>query len=132
MLVTPQRLPSRLLVVLFAVAALYVALRIYPSDLPALQPHPDFLAVVFQNRALVFTGRVTLLVVAAFIVLSILARTLNRQWLSKAGPFEVLTAADAETERDALKEELDRAYETIRKLELEVNTRDAYGRSEGS
>lgn len=132
MLVPPQRMQARLLIVLSAIVGAYVALRVYPSDLPSPQPHADVVAILFQSRALIFTGRIMLLVVAAFIVLSIVARVLNRQWLTKAGPFEVSTAADAEIERDALKEELDQAYETIRKLELEVSRRDAHGRSEGS
>ena len=106
MLVPSQRMHARLLIALSTIMGVYVALRIYPSDLPAPQPHADFIATVFQSRALIFTGRITLLVVAAFIVLSIVARVLNRRWLTKAGPFEVSTAADAEIERDALKEEL--------------------------
>ncbi|HYV15165.1 MAG TPA: hypothetical protein VE972_04020 [Conexibacter sp.] len=132
MLIPLHRLQARLLLVVLAVLALYVGLRIYPTDLPTLHSHPDFLAVVFQSRALIFTGRVTLLCVAGFVVLSIVVRALNRQWLTKAGPFEVSTAADAEIERDALKDELDQAYETIRKLELELSRRDAHGRLEGS
>jgi hypothetical protein len=76
---------------------------------------------IFQSRALIFTGRITLLVVAGFIVLSILARIWNRQWLSKAGPFEVSTAmADVEHERDALREEVVGARRTIESLEAEV------------
>ena len=120
MLVPSQRMHARLLIVLSTVVGVYVALRIYPSDLPAPQPHADFIATVFQSRALIFTGRITLLVVAAFIVLSIVARVLNRQWLTKAGPFEVSTAADAETERDALREEFSEAQATIRDLTARV------------
>ena len=120
MLAPPQRMQARLLIVLSTIVGVYVALRIYPSELPTPRPHADFIATVFQSGALIFTGRITLLVVAAFIMLSIVARVLNRQWLIKAGPFEVSTAADAEIERDALREEFADAQATIRDLTARV------------
>jgi hypothetical protein len=132
MLAPPQRLQARLLVVLLTIVGVYVALRIYPHDLPAPQPHADFVATVFQSRALIFTGRITLLVVAAFVVLSIVARIWNRQWLSKAGPFEISTAmTDVERERDGLSEELVSARATIRELKARIETQDELESREG-
>jgi hypothetical protein len=132
MLAAPQRMPVRLLVALSIAVGLYVALRIYPSDLTAPQPHADFIATIFQSRVLIFTGRITLLVVAAFIVLSIVARIWNRQWLSKAGPFEISTAmTDVERERDGLSDELMSARATIRELKARIETRDELELREG-
>ncbi|MFL5817086.1 MAG: hypothetical protein ACJ76L_05740 [Conexibacter sp.] len=83
-----------------------VALRLYPHELPQAR-HPDLLTVVFYSRAMVFAGRVTLLCLAAFAALSIGARIVRREWLLRAGPFEVERAVGiSERERDELKEEL--------------------------
>jgi hypothetical protein len=123
---------ARFLILLAAIGLLHVALRIYPRDLPAPQPHADFIATIFQSRVLIFTGRITLLVVAAFIVCSIVARIWNREWLSKAGPFEVSTAmTHVEHERDGLSEELASARATIRELKARIARRDELESREG-
>jgi len=111
----------RLCVIVVAIIGAYAALRVYPAELPASERHPDFLTTIFHSRPIVFTGRVTILCLAAFVVFSIAARMWNREWLSKAGPFEVSTAvSDVEIERDGLKEELAEADEAICRLTLEV------------
>lgn len=104
-------------VVVLSIVGAYVALRVYPPELPALERHPDFLATVFQSRPIVFAGRVTILCVAAFAIFSIAARMWNKQWLAKAGPFEIeRVAAGALRERDEIKEEVDRAHAAIEDL----------------
>jgi hypothetical protein len=97
---------GRLAAAVLAVAGGLVALRLYPHELPQAQ-HPDLLAVVFYSRAMVFAGRVTLLCLAVFAVLSIGARIARREWLLRAGPFEVERAVGiSERERDELKAEI--------------------------
>ncbi|HKG03925.1 MAG TPA: hypothetical protein VKB03_12155 [Conexibacter sp.] len=102
----PSSLAGRLATVALALASAFAALRLYPDELPQAR-HPDLLAVVFYSRAMVFAGRVTLLCLAAFAILSIVARIVRREWLLRAGPFEVeRAAAISERERDELKEDL--------------------------
>ena len=101
----PSSLAGRLATVALALASVFAALRLYPHELPQAR-HPDLLAVVFYSGAMVFAGRVTLLCLAAFAVLSIAARIVRREWLLRAGPFEVEQAVGiSEWERDELKEE---------------------------
>lgn len=116
---TPQgsTATTRVAVVAFALVGAYAAVRIYPHQLPAPEDHPGFLATVFQSSALVFVGRIAILSLAAFAVLSIVARMWNRQWLAKAGPFEIEQAAtDAERENVVLKRDLAHARAFIREL----------------
>jgi len=113
-------LAGRLAVVLSAPVAALVALRLYPHELPPAR-HPDLLAVVFYSRAMVFAGRVTVLCLAAFAVLSIGARIVRREWLLRAGPFEVeRAAAISERERDELKAELAMWRARTERLETEM------------
>src|SRR6476661_8593180 len=74
---------ARLCVIAVAIVGAYAALRVYPTELPASERHPDFLTTIFHSRPIVFTGRVTILCLAAFVVFSIAARMWNREWLSK-------------------------------------------------
>lgn len=116
----PSSLAGRLLTLLVAVAAGFAALRLYPHELPPAR-HPDLLAVVFYSPAMVFAGRVTLLCLAAFAILSIVARIARREWLLRAGPFEVeRAAAISERERDELKEELAEQRVSSERLRAEV------------
>jgi hypothetical protein len=113
-------LAARLAVALLAPAAALAALRLYPHELPPAR-HPDLLAAVFYSRAMVFTGRVTLLCLAAFAVLSIGARIVRREWLLRAGPFEVeRAAAISERERDELKAEAAESRARMKRLQAEV------------
>lgn len=97
---------ARFAALLLALPGALVVLRLYPHELPPAQ-HPDLLAAVFYSRAMVFAGRVTLLCLAVFAVLSIGARIVRREWLLRAGPFEVeRAAAISERERDELKAEV--------------------------
>ena len=99
-------LSARMVALPLMAATALGALRLYPNELPPAR-HPDLLAVVLYSRAMVFAGRVTLLCLAAFAILSIVARIARREWLLRAGPFEVeRAAAISERERDELKAEL--------------------------
>jgi len=112
----PSSLIARVAPLPLALASALVALRLYPHELPAAQ-HPDLLAVIAYSRAMVFAGRVTLLCLAAFAILSIVARIARREWLLRAGPFEVeRAAAISERERDELKAELAESRATIERL----------------
>jgi len=114
----PSSLAGRLLTLAVAAAAGFAALPLYPHELPPAR-HPDLLAVVFYSPAMVFAGRVTLLCLAAFAILSIAARIARREWLLRAGPFEVeRAAAISERERDELKEEL--AEQRVRSEQLQA------------
>lgn len=108
---------ARLGVVALSALGAYVALRVYPDELSPPDRHADLLALVVQSRPIVFVGRVAILSTAAFAVLSVVARMWNRQWLAKAGPFEierVMTKAEEENAR--LGEQLARASRDVRDL----------------
>ena len=72
-----------------------LARALFPADLPQTS-NPDFVDNVFDNRAVLLAARLLLVSAAAvlalggfFIVVSIGHRMKNREWLRRAGPFEV-------------------------------------------
>lgn len=83
---------------LLVVATIGTALLVkglYPANLPASR-NPDFVDNVFDNRAVLLAARLLLVSAAAvlamggvFIVVSIGHRMKNREWLRRAGPFEI-------------------------------------------
>jgi hypothetical protein len=77
---------------------------LYPADLPPATS-PDFIDNIFDNRAVVWAARLLLVSAAAvlafggiFIVVSIGIRMKNREWLRRAGPFEISETAVSEIE----------------------------------
>jgi hypothetical protein len=83
------------LLVAIAVVVALLAKGLYPVDLPASR-NPDFVDTVFDNRGVVWAARLLLVSAAAvlafggiFIVVSIGIRMKNREWLRRAGPFEI-------------------------------------------
>jgi len=91
---------------LFACAAAVVLLikGLYPADLPPTTS-PDFIDNIFDNRAVIWAARLLLVSAAAvlafggiFIVVSIGIRMKNREWLRRAGPFEISETAVSEIE----------------------------------
>jgi hypothetical protein len=77
---------------------------LYPVDLPLAQ-NPDFIDNVFANRGIVWAARLLLVSAAAvlvfggvFIVVSTGIRMKNREWLRRAGPFEISETAVGEIE----------------------------------
>jgi hypothetical protein len=78
---------------------------LYPADLP-LTKNPDFIDNVFDNRGVIWAARLLLVSAAAvlafgglFIVVSTGIRMKNREWLRRAGPFEISETAVSEVER---------------------------------
>lgn len=104
-------------VVVLSIVGAYVALRVYPHELPAPDGHAGLLAMILQSRPIVFVGRIAIFSVAAFAVLSIVARMWNREWLTRAGPFEIERAATAAEKANViLEQDLAHARATIRQL----------------
>ena len=111
---------------------------LYPAGLP--ESHgPDFVDNIFDNRGVLWAARLLLVSAAgvlafggSFIVLSIGMRMKNREWLKRAGPFEISEAALSQNAADAafwrqlalehreetgvLRRHLDQAAETIENL----------------
>jgi tetrahydromethanopterin S-methyltransferase subunit B len=77
---------------------------LYPVDLP-IDKNPDFIDNVFDNRAVIWAARLLLVSAAAvlafggiFIVASTVIRMRNKEWLRRAGPFEISETAVSEIE----------------------------------
>lgn len=89
----------------FAAGIVLLAKGLYPADLP-LTKNPDFIDNVFDNRGVIWAARLLLVSAAAvlafgglFIVVSTGIRMKNREWLRRAGPFEISETAVSEVER---------------------------------
>lgn len=83
------------LLVVVGIGAGLLVKGLYPTDLPASR-NPGFVDNVFDNRAVLLAARLLLVSAAgvlafggAFIVVSIGNRMKNREWLRRAGPFEI-------------------------------------------
>jgi len=88
-----------------AVIAL-LAKGLYPADLPS-SPSPDFVDTIFNNRCVLWAARLLLVSAAgvlafggSFIVLSIGMRMKNREWLRRAGPFEISEGSIGEAKQE--------------------------------
>jgi hypothetical protein len=77
-----------LFLILSCVGVALLAKGLYPVDLPAVR-NPDFVDIVFHNRAVLWTTRLVLVFGGVFIVVSIGIRMKNGELLKRAGPFEV-------------------------------------------
>lgn len=94
-----------LLIIAACIAGVVLLVKgLYPADLPA-PANPDFIDNIFDNRAVVWAARLLLVSAAAvlafggiFIVVSIGIRMKNREWLRRAGPFEISETAVSEIE----------------------------------
>ncbi|HSS43298.1 MAG TPA: hypothetical protein VLK37_12205 [Solirubrobacterales bacterium] len=94
---------------LFVIGTIGVGLLargLYPVDLPESRD-PNFVDNVFDNRAVLLAARLLLVSAAAvlafgglFIVVSIGNRMRNREWLRRAGPFEISEGKLAEAEEE--------------------------------
>jgi hypothetical protein len=125
------------LVIACAIAILLLAKGLYPADLPQSR-NPDFVDNIFDNKGVLWAARLLLVSAAAvlafggiFIVVSVGIRMRNREWLRRAGPFEiserlVKTRDEVEVWRQAalanqeevasLREHLERSDELVEKL----------------
>ena len=94
-----------LLIIAACVIGLVLLVKgLYPADLPSTT-NPDFIDNIFDNRAVVWAARLLLVSAAAvlafggvFIVISTGIRMKNREWLRRAGPFEISETAVSEIE----------------------------------
>jgi hypothetical protein len=126
-------------VVACAIAIVLLVKGLYPADLPESR-NPDFVDNVFDNRGVLWAARLLLVSAAAvlacggvFVVVSIGIRMKNREWLRRAGPFEISegrlsyakdesnfwrrAALANEEEALGLRERLKQSEELIRNLE---------------
>lgn len=90
-----------------AVAVVLLVKGLYPADLPKSR-NPDFVDNVFDNRGVLWAARLLLVSAAGvlafggiFILISIGVRMKNREWLRRAGPFEISEGSLGQTEEEA-------------------------------
>jgi hypothetical protein len=125
------------------VGLFFLAKGLYPTDLPATQD-PDFLDSIFQNKGVIWAARLLLVSAAGvlalgglFIIASIVVRMKNREWLRRAGPFEVSeravedlenqiefwrsAALTGQDEIEQLKDQLEESDSLIEFLEKQLN-----------
>jgi hypothetical protein len=83
------------LIAVCAIAVVLLVKGLYPADLPESR-NPDFVDNVFDNRGVLWAARLLLVSAAGvlavggiFIVVSIGIRMKNKEWLRRAGPFEI-------------------------------------------
>lgn len=95
------------LAVACAIAIAVLVKGLYPADLPESR-NPDFVDNVFDNRGVLWAARLLLVSAAAvlacggvYIVVSIGIRMKNREWLRRAGPFEISENGLGQAEGDA-------------------------------
>lgn len=96
---------AAVLVVLAAVACIYLLVKdLYPEKLDT-KADPGFIDSIFDDKVVVLFARLLLvsgaLVLAfggAFIIAATVVRMKNRDWLRRAGPFEVSETAVTELE----------------------------------
>jgi hypothetical protein len=127
-----ERLAGACGLLLIGIAVLVLAKGLYPVDLPESRS-PDFVDNVFDNRGVLWAARLLLVSAAGvlavggiFIVFSIAIRMKNREWLRRAGPFEISEQRLVQAEDEAgfwLRIALANQEETIR-------LRERLGRSE--
>lgn len=131
------------LLVCVSVGAYFLVKGLTPADLPTTGS-ASFIDGVFHNKGVVLAARlllvsaaVVLAVGGVFIVASTIRRMANREWLRKAGPFEIPDTAVSEVEGQLehwrqmaqageeeiadLTEELREAEEMIEQLQLEID-----------
>jgi hypothetical protein len=77
------------------VGLIFLGIALYPDRLPS-PTNPDFIDNIFDNRAVIWAARLLLVSAAVvlamgglFTVVSTIIRMKNREWLKRAGPFEV-------------------------------------------
>lgn len=81
------------------VALFFLVKGLYPSTVH-VNPSPNFIDTIFANRTVIWASRLVLVSAAfvlavggLFIVVSTIVRMKNRDWLRRAGPFEVSETA---------------------------------------
>ena len=116
---------SKLRAPVFLALILVLALAVTDAVLaPAPAPErPDFIDTLLASRAVVVAMRIAIVFAALFVVLSVAALIVRRQWLTRVGPVEV---SDRTAE---LEEELEVAHQVIDALEsMAVNSQQVIDR----
>jgi hypothetical protein len=111
-----KRWPSRILALALVGVAIGIAAKLYPHPI-SVRHNPSLLDVFFDSRAVVLGVRIVFLFTGAFIVASLFARIWGRQWLSKAGPFEVSEAGNAD-----LRDQVEKWQSQARDTATEITT----------
>lgn len=107
------------LIILFA-AGIYAIGDAVFAPTPVAES-PGFVDTVLASRAVVASVRLALIFASAFIVLSVVALIVRRQWLVKVGPVQVSEqVSDLDAENQRLKESLENARETIDNLKQDL------------
>lgn len=145
----PGNAAVALLLFICIVGSVVLIKGLYPADLPSSKD-PAFIDNVFHNRAVIWAARLLLVSAAAvlafgglFIVASIGMRMKNREWLRRAGPFEIseTTLSEMTVQRDRwrvaallqqervaeLTERLERSDELIAQLRTAYASRSIVG-----
>lgn len=79
---------------------------------------PDFVDTILASRAVVAATRIAIVFTAIFVVLSVVALIVRRQWLTRVGPVEVTDqSSHLEAQIRMYEEELEAAYRVIDVLE---------------
>jgi hypothetical protein len=81
---------------------------------------PDFIDTVLASRAVVVAIRIAIVFAALFLVLSVAALIVRRQWLTRVGPVEVEKVEVLDAKSEDFGERLRRADQAIKVLEEKV------------
>jgi ABC-type multidrug transport system fused ATPase/permease subunit len=107
------------LVILFAAGIFAIGDAVF-APTPVAES-PGFIDTVLASRAVVAALRLALIFASAFIVISVVALIVRRQWLVKVGPVQVSEqVSDLDAENRRLKESLENARETIDNLKQDL------------
>jgi hypothetical protein len=102
----------------------FLVIGLVPTDLPP-DKGSNFVDTVFHNKGVVLAARlllvsavVVLAVGGVFIVSSIVMRMRNREWLKRAGPFEIGDAElrDVDSEAEQWRAIADSSREEVKEL----------------
>jgi hypothetical protein len=128
---------SKLFASLFSSAILigvaFLVTGLAPTDLPP-DKGPNFIDTVFHNKGVILAARLLLVSAAivlavggVFVVSSIVMRMRSREWLKRAGPFEIEEAAmsDVESEADYWRATADASEEEVEELTEQLQVAQA-------
>ena len=98
-----------LILVAILVGLVFLVVGLVPADLPP-DKSPDFVDSIFHNKGVILAARLLLVSAAVvlamggvFIIVSMIIRMKNGEWLKRAGPFEIgeseLTDIESQIER---------------------------------
>lgn len=74
--------------VLVIALLVFLVIALVPGDLPE-QTDPSFIDLIVRNKGVIAAARVTLILVASYLVASVIAHIYKQRWIFQAGPFRV-------------------------------------------